>query len=526
MARTRVRRFARDESGVMIAFSIFFFLIILLIAGIGVDLMRYEMQRTRLQATLDRAVLAAADMQQELDPVSVVQDYMSTAGFDDVTLSDPNVADGLNYRMVDATATMPMQTQFMHMMGVDTLITPAVAGAEEKIEGIEIALVLDISGSMNWNDRLINLKPAAREFIDTVTSLTEAGDVSVSIIPYNTQVNAGAALLGEYNVSDDHDMSYCLNFEAADFNTTAMPTNHTYEQTAHFDMFSYATGSWPPQASDMPTPVCNTQTGSEITVMETDATTLKNKITALSAYGNTSIDIGMKWAAALLDPGTQGVIQNLIDGGHVGAINVGRPVSYTAPDILKVIVVMTDGQNTNQYMLPDDKRDGNSDIYVDTATGRISIWNGGRDRFFWVHDRTWNTKAYGNHLSGSDTAQRLDYDELWAYNSVATNARYNYGPMYQAQGSSSSIAWSDWYTNMPDINPGTEKDIRLQNICRAAKDNGVMVYSIGFEATVNGNDQLRACASSPSHFFDANGTNITDTFQAIAVSIAQLRLTQ
>ncbi|KAA0916733.1 hypothetical protein FLO80_07890 [Aquicoccus porphyridii] len=530
-ARGALRRwlcgFGRDESGVMIAFSIFFLLIILMVAGIGVDLMRFEMTRTRLQATLDRAVLAAADMQQPRDPAEVVQDYLETAGLHDVTLDTPNVSSGTNFRMVDASASIPMRTQFMHMLGVSELSAPALAGAEERIDGIEIALVLDISNSMNWNDRLINLRPAARDFIDTVMALAEPGHVAVSIIPYNTQVNAGAALLRHYDVSTEHDYSHCVDFEAADFNSTSLSPTAPLQRTGHFDYFTYASGTWPPAAGDMPMPVCPTRAGSDITVFETDPAAARDKIDALTAYGNTSIDIGMKWAMTLLDPGTRGVISDMIADGDVHPDNFGRPVDYDEPDVLKVIVVMTDGQNTTQYMLPADRRDGPSDIWYHPASDTVSVYmpRSGPD-YFWLSDEAWHDAPRGNHTADPDEAIRLSYPELWAFRSVAQNARYQYGPAYSANGSSLGAAWSDWYSTLPETLSGAQKDTRLQNACGTAKSSDVMIYAIGFEATANGNDQLRNCASSPSHFFDADGVDISDAFQAIAASIAQLRLTQ
>ncbi len=525
--RQRLRGFGRDESGVMIAFSIFFFLIILMVAGIGVDLMRFEMTRTRLQATLDRAVLAAADMQQPRDPAEVVEDYLTTVGLRDVTLNTPDVSSGVNFRMVNASASMPMRTQFMHMLGVSQLTAPALSGAEERIDGIEIALVLDISNSMNWNNRLINLRPAARDFIDTVMALAEPGHVAVSIIPYNTQVNAGAALLQHYNVSTEHNYSHCVDFEFGDFSSAALSPAAPLQRTGHFDYFTYASGTWPPEADAMPMPVCPTRAGSDITVFETDPAAARDKIDALTAYGNTSIDIGMKWAMTLLDPGTRGVITDMIAEGDVHSDNLGRPVNYGEPNVLKVIVVMTDGQNTTQYMLPPDRRDGPSDIWYHPDTDTVSVYmpRPGPD-YFWLSDNAWHDDPRGNHTADPDEAIRLSYPELWAFRSIAQNARYHYGPAYSANGSSLGAAWSDWYSNLPDTIPGSQKDARLQNVCGTAKSNNVMIYAIGFEATTNGNTQLRNCASSPSHFFDADGVDISDAFQAIAASIAQLRLTQ
>lgn len=530
-ARKRARalaaahNFGRDESGVMIAFSIFFFLIILLVAGIGVDLMRFEMERTKLQNTLDRAVLAAADMQQTLDPTSVVMDYFAKANLN-ATLDTPSVNSGLNFREVSALAHMNVPTQFMHMMGVDTLVAPALATAEEAIEGIEVVLVLDVSGSMGSNNRLVNLKPAASEFVDTVLALAPAGKVSVSIVPYNTQVATGAALLSHYNRSDAHNFSYCVNFEAADFSTTALSTGQPLEQTAHFDINTDSGGSsLPPSPTDLARPVCSILPASQIKVMSNNATALKNQINAFVSGGNTSIDVGMKWASALVDPGTRAVIDAMIADGDVDPHNAGRPVSFSEPGVLKVIVVMTDGQNTSQWMLRDDLRTGLSDVWFNDSQNRYSIrMTGGPNQFYWVGANVWQDHAFGNGSGETGPAVRLTNQQLFALNSTRRVATEIYDPAYANLGLGS--AEDDWHNLAREFVPDVVKDTRLQSICSAAKGNDVVIYSIGFEATANGEIQMRNCASSPSHFFDVNGVEISSAFQAIAASIAQLRLTQ
>jgi Flp pilus assembly protein TadG len=64
------RQFARGESGSLTIFSLFVILCMLMIGGLAVDFMRQESTRARLQSTLDRAILAAADMDQTLDTAS------------------------------------------------------------------------------------------------------------------------------------------------------------------------------------------------------------------------------------------------------------------------------------------------------------------------------------------------------------------------------------------------------------------------------------------------------------------------
>ena len=77
---------------------------------------------------------------------------------------------GVNFRRVNAYAELEINTLFMNMFGVRMLTSPAVGTAEEIIPNVEVSLVLDISGSMRFNDRdgmprIDRLRPAARSFV-------------------------------------------------------------------------------------------------------------------------------------------------------------------------------------------------------------------------------------------------------------------------------------------------------------------------------------------------------------------------
>ena len=85
--RHRGTKFALDDSGTMTIFATYIILMMILVCGIGVDLMRNELERTEVQATMDRAILAAADLDQTLDPEDVVSDYFAKAGLSDFLTS-------------------------------------------------------------------------------------------------------------------------------------------------------------------------------------------------------------------------------------------------------------------------------------------------------------------------------------------------------------------------------------------------------------------------------------------------------
>lgn len=547
---TQLHRFRHEEDGVMVAFSMLMLLTMLVVGGIGVDIMRYEMDRARLQNTLDRAVLAAADLDQELNPKDVVTDYFTKAGLAQY-LKGIDVKTGLGSKRVEATAEAESNTFFLKLMGIETLTAYANGAAMESIDGLEISLVLDVSGSMNSNSRLSRLKPAAKEFVETILNSSETGNVSISVIPYATQVNAGAQILDELTVTSEHSYSNCVNFGADEFSKAGLDTSQTLERTAHFDPFTES-------EDPIEHPVCAPEASREILPLSNNETELKDYIDALYARGNTSIDIGMKWGALLLDNDMEDVISALIDDEVVDSAFEGRPVAYGDGGLMKIIVLMTDGENTNQYLLNPSYRDGLSPVYYNAQEDRYSVYqssgnshsSNSSNSYYWPHNGEWHDHPYGNGTSeectttytggwggwgwwgsrgGSSTttcvdveepgtAERLTFPELWNRVSLEWNVENNYTDM--------NNAWATWYTAAHSGINGTVKDQRSKHICKAAKDEGVIIYTIGFEAPSSGRKLLQDCASSAGHYFDVEGLEIEDAFSSIAASIRKLRLVQ
>lgn len=543
--KTALRRFAREDDGVLIKPTIFTFLAMLSVGGIGVDLMRMERDRTELQYTLDRAVLAAADLDQTQTPAAVVLDYLTKSGLSEYY--SPPVSDiGLGYRIVTSTVNTDFNTHFMNFTGVGNLPIYASSTAEESIDGLEISLVLDVSGSMNSNNRLTNLKVAAKEFIDTMVGATTDGKMSISIIPYATQVSVPKDLFDQYSISAEQDYSHCVNFSHSDFNSAGLSTSTPLKGTMHFSpWYSYdyrSIGGLVPYA------VCSPERDREILPLQKDADVLKDFIQDLSAWGNTSIDLGMKWATTLLDPSAQPAINILTIGANasVPVDFAARPSSYTDADTIKIVVLMTDGQNTSQYYVDSDYRGGMSNVYWtdnpdgDTRKDRYSQYDPYRNQYYWVN-RSGDDYSYGeweDHAFGAEEndlchpwgcsygtietgdPRRLSYAELWARTSLKKNYSY-YG---QWMGNSS--AKNKWYNPVRRYYGTSTKNTRTNNICNAAKNAGIIVYTIGFEAPSGGRTVLRNCASSEAHYFDVRGLEISDAFASIATSIRQLRLTQ
>ena len=113
---------------------------------------------------------------------------------------------------------------------------------------------------------------------------------------------------------------------------------------------------------------------------------------------------------------------------------------------------------------------------------------------------------------------QLTYPELWNRLSVNWNMNNNMG--------FDSYRYYNWYDDVTDSAGSNTKDARTDAICTAAKDQGIVIFTVGFEAPDRGQNVLRACASSDSHHFDVDGLAIDDAFASIAASIRKLRLVQ
>ena len=462
-AAVMLHRFAREEDGLVTVFAVFMILIMVFLGGMGVDLMRHERERSKVQAVADRAVLAAADLDQTLDPEAVARDYFNKAGMSDY-VSTVNVEEGLNYRRVTVDASRRLPTLFMDSLGQDSLYVPAKSTAEEKVNKVEISMVLDISGSMRENSKMDNLHDAGAIFVDTVLKPENADLISISVVPYTAQVNVGADIFDELKITELHEFSYCVDFEDSDFDDVAISQVEQYEHMQHFEAGYYWNGRHRKNTgryNNIYNPGCPKQEYEEVKAFSQNATELKNQISSFSPRANTAIHLGMKWGVALLDPAFRPINQAI--GGD--AAFQSRPAAYSDIDTLKTVILMTDGVNVTTRRI-------NRQVYANLD-----------------HYRHWS-----------------DYPFYWWLN----------------QNVRSSEQWRWYWTKYTP----SQADNLLSNICDAAKEKGIVIWSIGFEVEEHGASVMKDCASSDSHFFRVEGVEIVDAFEAIARQINQLRLTQ
>ena len=545
-----LRNFCRGEDGTLVVFGLVMVVLMIMVGGIAVDVMRYEAQRTQLQNTLDRSTLAAASLTQKQDPEDVVRDYFLKAGILN-SLRSVNVTQGMNFRNVDASATADTNPLFLGMIDIEDMDAYGQSTAEQRINNVEIMLVLDVSGSMGNNNRMTNLKSAAKDFVDTVLKNDVEHKISIGIVPFNGQVNLGPTLAAKFNVTDVNGASNrdCVDLPTDAYSSLAIARDTPLSMTANADTYSGSSTSSPSEGNKWcPGPPSVNNWGNIVRMPIQDASTLKGYIDGLTAVGATSINAGMKWGVALLDPSMEGLYAEYIAAQTMPASMTGRPLAYDHDDAMKVVVLMTDGEHFAEERVRPAYKVGASPIWQSTTDARYSIFHASRvvtttatticnSRPYWVlssdrssgswQSRPWNGVTPSSSACYDPTATQASFTNVnqrswpWVWSTLnMQHVAYNFY-VRPLGGSTSS-----WMSTFREQTATTTMDNQLQSICDLAKEQDTLVYGIAFEAPSNGQTQIKDCASSVAHYFNASGLQISSAFSAIANNISQLRLTQ
>lgn len=530
----RATMFRRNEEGALIIFGLLLFVLLATMGGFAIDLMRYEERRTKLQNALDRCTLMATSLTNQLDPETVVLDCMAKSGLEG-EVQDVQVTQGLNFRNVTARGSVPTRPIFMHMMGIDDFDALAAAGAEQRVNNVEIALVLDVSGSMSGN-RITNLRAAASEFVQTLLANDTESRFSVVIVPYNAQVNLGPALRGKYNATNLHGVANvnCLEIPGSFYSNIGISRTLPMAMAAFADVTSgtYGGTSYTPRTDtyaatmNPDVPFCRNTAANIVRLPSNDIAQLQSQINALQAAGNTSISLGMKWGVSLIEPGARPMFNELVNEGVIPAKFLGRPFDWGDGEAMKVIVLMTDGEHVTHSKTNDGVKTGVSPIWRSTGDGNYSILHTSRpmpDQYWVPHRSAWQATPWN---SGGGVT-RLNWENMWAAQRQSWIAWQLYARALGTSDSTRMTAYTNAVSMMQsDYASVSLMNTQLQQSCTQAKLNGVIVYGIAFEAPANGQTQISQCASSPAHYFDAQGLEIQTAFRTIASNISQLKLTQ
>lgn len=341
-------RFLRNRDGGVAPLLALAALPLMAATGAAVDYSRANSTRTALQAALDATGLMLSQEAATLDAADIgpranayFTSLFTRTEARNVTLAHEfsTPQQGSFSLKLTASATVPLM--FAGILGRSEMQVGTSSEVLWGIKKLNLALALDNTGSMSSSGKMLALKTAAHNLLDTLQAAEKVpGDIKVSIVPFATDVNVGThnvnsnwidwseweAKNGTCSRSGNNTQSAC-----ASKGGTWTPKNRStwngcvYDRDQNNDVLNTATTGTPAtkfranQATNCP---------AAMLPLSENWRDLHSKIDAMTPTGNTNVTIGLAWAWQTLSP--------------VAPMNAPAP----QPDLDKVIILLTDGQNT------------------------------------------------------------------------------------------------------------------------------------------------------------------------------------
>lgn len=340
-------KFMRNRDGSMSVVFAISCVVLMGMIGLAVDTSRYYNYLSEMQQALDAAALAGAkmlpdDTLNDTDITTTVAAYfkatMANSGVKARQLGAPTIIIDRTNNSVEVSGQAFLPTTFSRVFMPSSSIT---LNRSSKVvfdmKQVELAMVLDITGSMNTNNRLADMKVAAKDVIDELYagSLTENG-VRIALAPYSASVNAGG-LAGAVTVPPQACNGQCNNNAPADTcvierqgpnaATDAAPTGS--DKLPNVTTASPAPGNYScPAATVVPLQG------------KSQKDQLKATLDGYQASGWTAGHIGAAWGWYLLSPAWAAVL------------GASAPKPHSDPMVEKSIIFMTDGKFNTSYLTP------------------------------------------------------------------------------------------------------------------------------------------------------------------------------
>jgi Flp pilus assembly protein TadG len=323
--------------------------------GAAIDYSRAASVRTSMQMALDSTALMLSKEAQNLDTAqlgSKATTYFNALfqrpEVSNVLVTQEFGSPQLGSFSLKITGTTTLPTIFWRVVGKDHVDISATGEVLWGIKKLNLALALDNTGSMSANNKMTELKKAAHTLLTTLQNAEKTpGDIKVSIIPFATDVNIGTGNVGVtwLNWSGDETHGSWNENNGSCSKSISSPRHKSKCESAGgvWTIANHSTWNGCVMDRDQNNDVLATATSGSATnyyahqatacptammPLSIDWTALNSKIDAMTPTGNTNVTIGLQLAWQALSP--------------VAPFSAPAP----EPDLDKVIIMLTDGDNT------------------------------------------------------------------------------------------------------------------------------------------------------------------------------------
>jgi Flp pilus assembly protein TadG len=321
------RGLSADDTGSVAVIFCFAFMVLAFASGIALDFARALNAQTALQSAMDSSVLAAAKLPIDADDAEIQSKGESF--FDSMLASynlDGVVGEPLFARsggLVQGSVAASVETTLTAVLGYPSMPVTVQSTAAPFGKGMELMLVVDVSGSMDDDDKIGGLRTAATALIDAIYGSSETrANTWIGITPFSGRVNIfdyGSTWMT--GTGPGWASKLCTDRRS--------PSNVQNDEPPATELFPYywATSGY---GGGDGTETCPAPKALGLTA---EKSIIQARIDSLVATAGTSTQEGMAWGWRMLSPKWQALWGN-----------PDLPKAY-ADSPGKYVIIMTDGEN-------------------------------------------------------------------------------------------------------------------------------------------------------------------------------------
>ena len=381
----RIKQFHSNTTGNMAMIFAISMVPVAMAVGAAMDYSRLSKQQNKVQVAIDAATLAGGkelNRKSNAELKEYVREYIKA----NLSADDYEEIKRLKFKIdrkegsLQVTAKAKMPTAVMAIGGIDKLKYEIVSAINSGNGGIELAMVLDNTNSMNANGKLTALKGAAEDFVTTMMQSNSVDDkAKIAIVPFAQYVNVGLANRNApwLDVPDDSSGEEICSERRDVISKSGCSTKTGYNDRVPYQYesctsYTYGdpyescytpTSQWKGCVGSRKEPlnlqdngygvkvpgVMNVSCPSALATLSTDESALIGQIKAMIGTGETYIPTGLVWGWRVLSkkaPFNQGVSQS----------------KAKSDKITKAILLMTDGENSKSARLPSSPMHNGSNV--------------------------------------------------------------------------------------------------------------------------------------------------------------------
>ncbi|MCP5368611.1 MAG: VWA domain-containing protein [Hyphomicrobiales bacterium] len=197
--RRWLRRLHADNRGAVLVFVAFSIIPLIGFVGIGTDVARAYMVKSRLSSALDAAGLAGGrnfySEHRDAD-INMFFDTNFPTGFLNAAVTGPTITVDDSKETIYLTAEADVPTTFMALFGFDYITVSSATEVTRQMIALDVVLAIDMSGSMTWSDgsgggsRIEAARSAATELVNILFGDNiEKQYLNIGVVPWSAKVN-------------------------------------------------------------------------------------------------------------------------------------------------------------------------------------------------------------------------------------------------------------------------------------------------------------------------------------------------